>query len=294
MTTAINQLQPFKRYIHPNALTAGEKCESYQHASTETKRADITILTDEGDVISLSAASAQALALSAEKSSSPGMSKESFVVSHLILDKFQVSVQGDLNEEELADIKNLMDDLTMIADDFFHGRMEEAVEHALNIGDMGSLARLSATFSHTAVVSSRLTEFHSMPTADSDAISRFDDLKKAAENSDAMQYATLLKAQWEQIKEFLGSTLESTAKPQKSNPVTRQHEPPAAERMMDRIRKTVAKHPGMSPFILPLANRVIDESMLNSENPGAGRMKHALWTDFLKSYDQWLIPTKNM
>ncbi|MEA2082747.1 MAG: hypothetical protein U9O82_00580 [Thermodesulfobacteriota bacterium] len=290
----LNQLQPFSRYNHPNALPVEKKCESYQQTSAETKRTDITILTDEGDAVVLSAVGARAHTLSTENISSPGMSKESFVVSRLVFDKFQVSVQGDLNEEELADIKSLMDDLTTIADDFFHGRMDKAIQGAMKIDDMGSLSQLSATFSHTAVVSSRLTEFHSMPSADSDALSRFDDLKKAAEDADAIQYASLLKAQWEQIKEFLDRTSESAPGPQESNPVTRRHGPPATEHMMDRINKIVAKHPRISPFILPLVNRAIDESMLNSENPGAPRMKHALWTDFLKSYDNWLIPVRNV
>lgn len=290
----LNQPQPFSRYNHPNPLPLEKMSESYQQTSADRKSADITILTDEGDVVVLSVVGVRAHALSTEKISSPGMSKESFVVSQLVFDKFQVSVQGDINEEELADIKGLMDDLTMIADDFFHGRMDEAIQGAANIGDMGSLAQLSATFSHTAVVSSRLTEFHSMPAADSDAISRLDDLKKAARDDDAMQYASLLKAQWEQIREFLDKTPESAHGPHESNPVTRRHDSPATEHMMGRIKKTVAKHPGISPFILPLVNRAIDESMLNSENPVAPRMKHALWKDFLKSYDEWLIPARNV
>ena len=295
MTTPIlNQPQPFSRYDHLNALPLEKKSESYQQTSADKKSADITILTDEGDVVVLSVVGVRAHALSTEKISSPGMSKESFVVSQLVFDKFQVSVQGDINKEELADIKSLMGDLTMIADDFFHGRMDEAVQGAADIGDMGSLAQLSATFSRTALVSSRLTEFHSMPTADSDAISRLNDLKKAAREADAMQYASMLKAQWEQIKEFLDKTPESAPGPQKSNPVTRRHDLSAPEHMMGRIKKTVAKHPRISPFILPLANRAIDESMLNSENPGTPRMKQALWTNFLKSYDKWLIPAKNM
>ena len=102
-------------YLHSNRFYAPgqqQNYQSYSEAMSQRSQADISFTTAEGDVVTLSNYQEQAYTLASEKWASPLQQGMNFTASTLNVDAFSFSVQGDLNEEELADIQNLMDDLS--------------------------------------------------------------------------------------------------------------------------------------------------------------------------------------
>jgi hypothetical protein len=89
---------------------------------------DLTVITDEGDRVVLSARS----------------STETSQIDYRHLarrsgQQVQVTVEGDLNERELADIQKLLKRLTHAARQAARGRIDKAVHTAQRIRNLGSL-----------------------------------------------------------------------------------------------------------------------------------------------------------
>lgn len=187
--------------------------ESYRETMAQRRDATIAIVTDEGDMVTISSLREQAGTLAAHSWQTPFREGMNFTSTSLTTDAFAFTVKGDLNEEELTDIANLLDDLSAIASNFFSGNMDEAINGAMNIGDLGSLAQLSASFSHSSAWSAatRLTNHHPLPENQaefSDLVGGMSEMVRENLSREA-EYAELLKAQWEQIKEFLDERQES-------------------------------------------------------------------------------------
>ena len=266
--------------------------ESYQQTSAASRDASIVITTDEGDVVTFSSMYSRVNALSAEMLSTPAGYSQNFTAASLEQDSYTLTVQGDLSEEELADIKDLMDELRSIAAAFFEGDMQKALAEAMEIGDMGSLAELSATFRSSVAVSTQMTQFHPTPALADDFSDRFEEVREllTAERPDELRYSDMLRAQWEQIKEYLDNaqeqddvldTQKSVLAPKPENP---------EKQMMHRIEKTIEKHPRLSPFMTSLVKKSLDSLDDEKNQPAAYGLKRKLIEEnFQKEFRNWLI-----
>ncbi|RJX27017.1 MAG: hypothetical protein C4531_14550 [Desulfurivibrio sp.] len=297
MTSPIQQNNAAPYHQAPRLSSPGlqKDYQSYSEAMSQRSQADISFTTAEGDVVTLSNYQEQAYALASEKWASPLQQGMNFTTSALSVDAFSFSVQGDLSEEELADIQNLMNDLTSIAEHFFSGNLAAAMDQAMNIGDMGSISQLSASFSYQASwsASSQITDYHPVPaSADlGDSLADiFAELPEIAEeaHTEEMKYAEMLQAQWQQIKEFLET---KNAEPQAAADAVlpRQDEHvPAARRMMNRVQETVAKHPRLAPFGPSLVHEAIAGKTEGMEHPALSSRKNMLKDNFLQEFSNWL------
>ncbi len=234
---------------------------SYQ----EAKSAAISITTDEGDVVSLSSAGIREAEFALDYWQDDRGKLMNFTTTSLNAGSFNLSVEGDLNEEELHDIGILMEDLTAIAGDFFNGNLEEAMTGALNIGDLGSLATLSATFNHSlALSSSYLSENHPLP-ADDRIKGMADDFKELLKNEDQdLSYAEMMRAQWQQIKNFIediqqDAGLEAEKEKAKATAGDDSNLSPI-EKMIEKINRFSGKHPRLAAFSAPLAHQAVNEA----------------------------------
>ncbi|MBU0730045.1 MAG: hypothetical protein KKA70_09905 [Proteobacteria bacterium] len=260
--------------------------ESLEQVSSRTDSAQISIVTDEGDIVTLSRAISTAQSFSSENSYSPQTQSQQYTLAILETDSFDYSVQGDLNEEELADIKALMKDLSKIADDFFRGDLEHAMKRAMNLGEMGStLDKLSATFSRTAAVTTNyIRESHPMPQMKPFPYGEDQELSAKSD------YADMLRAQWQQIKEMLEGE-ESEIRPDDRIQKQQKNKMDAADQMMQRAEETISRHPRLSPFMMPLANRAIDTAVPVHPDRGHSldtQMAHLLKGEMFKHFDDWL------
>ncbi len=267
---------------------------SYREAMAQTSQSDIAITTDEGDVVTISSYQGESQSMSYDKWNSPLQQGMNFSASSLKMDSFSLSIEGDLNEEELADIENLLGDLSLIAGDFFNGDMEQAMDGAMNLGDMGSLAALSATFSYSESWSaSQLTENHPMPASGQfegllgDFMGELPEAIVEQENPE-LDYAQKLMAQWQQIKEFLdGREASITEQPDEVNTAPEEYIP-ASHKMMNRMEEMMAKHPRLSPFALPLAHEAIDNQTDKLQTPGFFDQKNQLKDNILQELNDWM------
>ncbi|NOR11457.1 MAG: hypothetical protein GQ541_08215, partial [Desulfovibrionaceae bacterium] len=113
-----NYLPSYNPYNQP---ANGYRSESFQQTAEKQRDSHISITTDEGDVVTISSSYAMAMAYSSSEEFSPGMWNQSFTAMSLESSTFSMTIEGDLNEEELQDIKHLLQDLKKIAKAFFHG-----------------------------------------------------------------------------------------------------------------------------------------------------------------------------
>jgi len=269
--------------------------ESYSEAMSRRNEANISFTTAEGDVVTIANHQEQAYSLASEKWSSPLQQGMNFTASALSVDAFSLSVQGDLNEEELADIQNLLADLASIAEHFFSGNLGKAMDEAMNIGDMGSITQLSASFSYNATwaASSQITDYHPVPASKElgdPLVDIFAELPEIIDkaHTNEMKYAEMLQAQWKQIKEFLEANKTDYVPAPAPLQAQNDENVPVARQMMNKVRETVARHPRLAPFGPSLVHEAINNRSENMQHPALFSQKNMLKDNFLQEFTDWM------
>lgn len=285
----------------PNQATS----ESYR---AQAQEADITLTTREGDkiTISQSSMSQQRLAESIANGSYR-LLEQSVTASGM-----SIAVQGDLNDQEVADLTSLLNDLSSIATDFFNGNMQGAVTGAMNIGNMGSISKLEATFSQTSLLSSYLNVPHPIPSfvglqsgLDLDTPPSVPDMPTGQSMTD------LLGSQWQQFLDALNHQDTRPATGDTSRPWgvpghhdlhplgdNRHHQskPPATsaagtgQQMVDRCKETMNTHPRLTPLMPSVADLAINQAKGQfGQSLSANHLANAISTAFLKGFNDWLF-----
>lgn len=281
--------------VLPRPTASPARQTSFQQAAIQAQQAQISFVTDEGDVVTLSHAQSQAQAISATQQLTPVGFGQNFTLASLNIENFALSVQGDLSEEELADIKNLMEDLTDIATDFFNGELGAAMVGAMSLGDMGSISELAATFSYTAAVSTQasanMAHGHPLPIFDPSAFNLADELDDEMEAEELVgnQYVDMLQAQWQQVVEMLDKAHEVREEQEAVQPAEPQTATDTAQKMMERIKDTVTEHPRLSPFAGAFADKAIKDAMDLSEHKEMIKSANQLRKDIHKELRDWLV-----
>jgi hypothetical protein len=259
--------------------------QSIQHQSYLEKTGDISITTDEGDIVTFNQSSLAALEMSRESFATPLANGMTFTASAALSESMSFSVQGDLNEQELADIASLYDSLTAIAGDFFNGDYGKAMVGAMSLGDLGSLASLEASFTQTQISSTQITTHHILPSDSESFIDAFSD-KDLFNQQEARKEQDLLAARWQQITDFLDQQNKELQKKTVEEQKLDHH----TEKMMQEVARTLEKHPRLSPFAVPLAGNAIQEAAsLSPLSPiQNSNQTQFLKNDFLKQFHNWL------
>ncbi len=123
--------------------------------SYESLEAGLTIQTREGDVVTLSASSfsemdAYEYSSSGEISSKHGQVQAAYHEREITLttgESFSFSVQGDLNEQELADIEAIVKGIDEIIGEMAEGDMGDAISKAMSMGTYDSVSMYEADIS---------------------------------------------------------------------------------------------------------------------------------------------------
>lgn len=286
MTTSIQ--------AHPAAIPQSHAYGYRAHRESnlsynESRQSSISITTDEGDVVTLSVSNTESACLSSESSGNPLKESMNFTVASLEKNSFELSVQGDLSEQELADIGSLMEDLNSIAENFFSGNLDAAMSGALQIGDLGSLASLNATFSHSMAMSaSQLNDFHPLPALDSGG-ELFADLSEElkANETEKIKYIDLMHARWDQMKDYLEASQENTVKPAENHIPAGEFS--SAEKMMQKVAEFAGDNPSLAPFAPSLARKAIHEAADSFPSPQTLILRDQLNYDFMKEMNNWLF-----
>lgn len=309
MKTSLDTNQPqLSPPLTPSSdrLNQAAKSGSYQ---AQTQGADITLTTKEGDKITISQSSInQQQRATSATSGSYRLMEQSMAASGM-----SIAVQGDLNDQEKADLTSLLGDLGSIATDFFKGNLQEALNGAMNIGDMGSISKLEATFSRTSILSNYLSGPHPIPSSNGlqtglDWNNPFPDPPAPPTGPNL---ADLLSGQWQQFLDQLTSqdpthaTAEATPQwgrgrpqdlsaaevqpPQQGTPLARSAER-AGEQMLARSKETMNAHPRLTPLMPSLAELAINQAKSQfSQGLAANQLATAISTAFNKGFNDWVL-----
>lgn len=183
-------------YAAPSAKT------TFAQTLAETQSSWLSLTTAEGDRVTLSDLSMSYQQTQGVGWVTPASSGMNVSSSSMTAETMGLSVQGDLNAQELADINRLVGELTSIASTFFSGDYEDAMAKAMDFGDLGlgSVSSLAAAFSSQTVTETQITSQSSLP-----AMADLADLYRQLETdrAEARDYAALLEARWQQILKAL-------------------------------------------------------------------------------------------
>lgn len=278
---------------------------TFAQTIAQTQSSWLSLTTAEGDLVTLSD-----LSLSYQQTQgvgwfTPASSGVKLAGSATTAEAMGLSVQGDLNAQELADVTRLVTELTSIASAFFSGDYQSAMTEAMDFGDlgMGSVSSLAASFSSHTVTQTRITSHHTLPAmADLSGLS-LQDLYQAlgADQAEKMNYAELLEARWQQMLKALDAVQEKElegippvvvdealpaealspssppAEEQQPPPVSQEAEPvdataaflPAEERaarqMVAQLEELFTKHPKLTPFAKALAGTAMEKAAGRTE-----------------------------
>lgn len=290
MTHAIdrNPFSPANLQPLASPFRAGQ--ETFQQISAGSRTAHISLQTAEGDIVTFSGLFENYQAMEARSVFSRGSSLQEATLLQQGRESLAVSVQGDLNEEELADVVRLLNDLTAIASSFFAGDHETAMTAAMNLGEMGSVSRLSATFSQQTSLHSRLVGTHPMPASLEDFGEQLRrQIPLTAENNagEVQDYGELLRARWQQIL----TALENAAEESLPAPTPEPSRQKTASQMLQRLEQTMGHHPGLGAFAGPLATKAMTRAAaLQPVETHAATAKAfaALQQEFAGQLHRWL------
>lgn len=267
---------------------------SLKQMAMDSKQSEISMTTSEGDRVTISLALENMQAL--EYHASGGNQQINFMTARLSSTAFSMTVEGDLNAQELADIQSLIKDLSHISKDFFKGHMKQAMTKAMEIGDTGTITGFSAAFTSTKTTMSQLTENHPIPALSQETMaSEATNGELVDVAHDTPYFMDLLRGQWAQIEQLLeqqpAPTYEAPLMSQKMPDTLADAASPTetAQAMMDRATTTMADNPRLSPFTLPLADRVIEDTFaFMPKSPGIQSLVNQLHNEFARNFHYWL------
>lgn len=282
---------------------------TFAQTLAQTQSSSFSLTTAEGDLVTLSSLSQNYQYTQAVGWYSPASSKANYSSSSTSAEAMGISVQGDLNAQELADITRLVSELTSIASVFFSGDQEGAIARAMDFGgiSMGSITSLAASFSSHTVSQTTITSHSTLP-----AMADLKDLYQQLEanSADQLDYVELLEARWKQILKALDEMKEKEmdglfARREQTRAMptegTNADSPPSpsvpsvervAGRMLDRMEDFLGNHPKLSPFAGPLAATAMEKAARREDQTRAdiagdfSALQHA----FRNQLAQWFLP----
>jgi len=272
---------------------------TFEQTLAQVQSTSFSLTTAEGDQVTLSGLSQNYQYTQAVGWFNPASSGMNYASSSTSAEALGISVQGDLNEQELADITKLVGELTSIASTFFSGDQQGAIARAMDFGQMsmGSVSSLSASFSNQTVTQTRLTSHSPLP-----AIADLKDLYNTlgTDTSGEPDYATVLEARWQQILKALDEMkaketdgLFARRMEPTPLPVAGVNAEPSARQMVSHLEQLLTDHPQLTPFAKTLGTAAMDTAARQTEQglPDTARALGDLKTAFLNQLHKWFLPS---
>lgn len=117
---------------------------------SQSESFSLKVMTKEGDKVTIKFDSSATETTSLGYYSDDEASAISFGVDRTDSSNYQFSVKGDLNEDELEALQTLIQDISLIADDFYSGDVQEAFEQATELEmDKSQLMNLNVNMSQS-------------------------------------------------------------------------------------------------------------------------------------------------
>lgn len=140
------------------------KAQQFQAQAQTSTTSNFSFLTAEGDRVSLSAGSESKASFGTYTfqglAEGQAVNLRSQELSTSVRSDFNLLIEGDLNEQEQADVQAFLQSAESILQEITAGNVENAVEAALSLGDLDSLSSAALFFRQVTTVSleTRLTQ----------------------------------------------------------------------------------------------------------------------------------------
>jgi hypothetical protein len=251
----------------------------------QNQAVSISLTTREGDQITISQ-SASNEQMKAKHQNDGSLNKLEASMSAYDM---SFAVQGDLSDQELADLSKLLNDLSGIANNFFKGNMKEAMADALSIGDMGSINKLEATFTRTSMLANYMDASHPLPSfAGQPNDLLLQELQDNHATSKGTSIVDSMTAQWCQFLDSLAGqgTLHNR---QESSPPANSAQL-VGKQMFERAKETMTAHPHLTPLMPSLADLSIDQLLHHyDQHNNTNKMAQDINNGFTKELNSWLL-----
>lgn len=301
---------------YQSLYSARSSKSTFEQNLAQAQSSYLSLTTAEGDQVTLSSLSQNYQYTQAIGWLNPASSGVDYASSATSAQAMGISVQGDLNEQELADITRVVSELTSIASTFFSGDQQGAMTRAMDFGAiaMGSVSSLSATFSRQTLTQARLTSHSPLPAMEDLKDLKLKDLYETlgTAQSGEPDYTTVLEARWQQILKALdemkakemdglfarrmaptplpitGVNAESPTLPS----VPPEERP--ARQMVSHMEQLLTDHPKLTPFAKNLAAIAMEKAARQTEQglPDTARALGDLKNAFLNQLHQWFLPSE--
>lgn len=137
---------------------------SVNYSKQESRLFDFSLTTKEGDVVKIQAALASVSLLDGESVRTQHGEEHSVNKQFFAQSGFYLNVEGDLSDEELSAIDDLLSQIKTVSDTFFAGDIEQAFEYALELGyDSEQISSFSLHLQYAQTT--RVEQAYSQPTA---------------------------------------------------------------------------------------------------------------------------------
>ncbi len=168
MESISNQL-PDLSLFNPFASNEGtlNKTQSSSASLQVEQSSDITLFTAEGDKVTLSSFSSLEASYATYSSQGliDGVATQSHIEAFSITEQFamELSIEGDLNEQELKDILKAFKTIEKLSEDFFSGNTEDALDYTEKITGLDSIAGFDANLQYSLSLSVQQTVTKTAP-----------------------------------------------------------------------------------------------------------------------------------
>lgn len=131
----------------------GVSAEAQRVTVSQSKSSDITIFTAEGDKVTLSSSVARQMEYATYSAQGENGSASARSASYQSQRSFSFTVEGDLNREELHDIRKALRTIRKAERDVAKGDTEKALERTARLQRLDTIAELDAQIAVTQTVS---------------------------------------------------------------------------------------------------------------------------------------------
>ena len=150
------------------ALSNNSSILAHQAVQTQVSASfsgDLTLVTQEGDIVQISFGAAQSFSSAQSQTRfKDGSVAQQFSVTAQAASRYSISIEGDLNEDEIAAIQKLISLVDPIATDFFTGQEFDLQEAAFTLAEnLGVVNRLSLSLEKTFSASFSAQQFSRLP-----------------------------------------------------------------------------------------------------------------------------------
>ncbi len=166
-----------------------------------SRSAEIQVKTQEGDIVTLSFSQSKSSSRSALEAQQQQSSLNVYQTNFSEKTQFEISVEGNLNEDEQNSIKHLTQQIHKISNAFFHGNGKAAIQHAQKLGF------------DTEQIASVALDLNTRKSIQTLAAYKQTNLPENSVNSDLLSQATDFLNQANELLKDTRSTLQPLAEP---------------------------------------------------------------------------------